>query len=126
MQTVKGHSSCCRTESDCIRNWIKSLFKSPYASNNLFEKNVVCKSYSNNNVEIYLHANGYVSPCCWLGDLTIHESKNIIQNYSEVNIKNKTLEEILEGEYFQSLWNGIQNKSGAYRLQTCLQTCGIN
>jgi len=94
--------------------------------NNLVDKNVVCKSYSNNNVEIYLHANGYVSPCCWLGDLTIHESKNIIKNYSEVSIKNKTLEEILKGEYFQSLWNGIQNKAGAYRLQTCLQTCGIN
>jgi antitoxin component YwqK of YwqJK toxin-antitoxin module len=25
-----------------------------------------------------------------------------------------------------TLKNGIQNKAGAYRLQTCLQTCGIN
>jgi MoaA/NifB/PqqE/SkfB family radical SAM enzyme len=96
------------------------------STNNLFHKSVSCKSFSNSNVEIYIHANGYVSPCCWLGDLTIHESKNIIKNYNEVSIKHRTLQEILEGNYFQSLWKGIQNEAGAYRLQTCLQTCGTN
>jgi MoaA/NifB/PqqE/SkfB family radical SAM enzyme len=93
---------------------------------NSINKKVSCKSCSNNNVEIFLHANGNVSPCCWLGDLKIHESKNIIKDYKDVNIKYKTLEEILNGEYFQSLSNGIQNIPGSYRLQTCLQTCGIN
>ena len=85
----------------------------------------MCNSFKNYNVEIFLHANGNVSPCCWLGDLKIHESKNIIKDYKDVNIRYKTLEEILNGEYFQSLWNGIQNKPGSYRLQTCLQTCGV-
>ena len=94
--------------------------------NNLLEKKIICNSCKNNNVEIYLHANGNVSPCCWLGDLKIHESKNIIKDYKDVNIRYKTLEEILNGNYFQSLWNGIKNVSGSYRLQTCLQTCGIS
>jgi len=90
-------------------------------------KKINCKSYDikNNHVEIYLAANGDVSPCCWLGDLTQHESKNIIKDYKDVSIKHKTLEEILNGEYFLSLWNGIQNKPNSYRLQTCLQTCGV-
>ena len=95
------------------------------SSDSSLEKKIVCNSFKNYNVEIFLHANGNVSPCCWLGDLKIHESKNIIKDYKDVNIRYKTLEEILNGEYFQSLWNGIQNKPGSYRLQTCLQTCGV-
>jgi len=85
-----------------------------------------CRSYHNTKSEIYLAATGEISPCCWLGDLKIHEAKNIIKDYTKINIKHCTLEEILDGEFFRELADGIQGEKGAYRLQTCFHTCGVN
>lgn len=79
----------------------------------------------NNNYEIYLMANGYVSPCCWIGDLDQHEPKNIIDDYKKVNINHTSLNEILEGKFFRDLENGIAGKPGSYRLQSCWMTCGV-
>ena len=84
-----------------------------------------CWSYHNSKSEIYLAANGDVSPCCWLGDLKIHESKNIIKDYKAININHNTLEDILNGEFFRELARGIQGEQDAYRLQTCYHTCGV-
>ena len=89
-------------------------------------KKINCFSFYNDNSEIYLAANGDVSPCCWLGDLKIHEAKNIIKDYTKININHTSLEDILEGEFFNKLANGIQGKENAYRLQTCYHTCGVN
>ena len=79
----------------------------------------------NNNYEIYLMANGYVSPCCYIGDLDQHEPKNIIDDYQKVNINHTSLQEILEGKFFRDLENGIAGKNGSYRLQSCYMTCGV-
>jgi hypothetical protein len=70
-----------------------------------------------------LMANGYVSPCCYIGDLDQHEPKNIIKDYDKVNINKTSLHEILSGEFFRELENGI---AGSYRLQSCAMTCGVN
>jgi len=88
-------------------------------------RKINCFSFHNGNSEIYIAANGDVSPCCWLGDLKIHEAKNIIKNYTKININHASLEDILEGEFFNELANGIQGKENAYRLQTCYHTCGV-
>ena len=88
-------------------------------------RKINCLSYRNNNSEIYLAANGDVSPCCWLGDLKIHESKNIIKDYTTININHNSLEDILNGEFFRELARGIQGEQDAYRLQTCYHTCGV-
>ena len=88
-------------------------------------RKINCWSYHNNKSEIYLAANGDVSPCCWLGDLKIHESKNIIKDYTTININHNSLEDILNGEFFRELARGIQGEQDAYRLQTCYHTCGV-
>ncbi len=88
-------------------------------------KRINCNSFYNGNVEIFIHANGNISPCCWLGDLSIHESKNIIDDYKYVNIRHSSLEEILEGNYFNELWRGIKGEPQSYKLQTCENVCGV-
>ncbi len=88
-------------------------------------KKINCWSYHDTKSEIYLAANGDVSPCCWLGDLKIHETKNIIKDYKTININHTSLEEILDGYFFKELARGIQGERDAYRLQTCYHTCGV-
>ncbi len=88
-------------------------------------RKISCYSFNDWNREIYLAANGEVSPCCWLGDLKMHEAKNIIKDYKKININHTNLKEILEGDFFKELANGIKGIEGAYRLQTCYHTCGV-
>jgi len=85
---------------------------------------IVCQVFSNNISEIYIRANGYVQPCCMLGDLDVHESKQIIEDIDSVNLNKRTLKEILEGDYFKKLSNGIAG--GVERLNNCFYTCKVN
>jgi len=90
-------------------------------------KKIKCFAHNieKNFVEIYLAVNGDVSPCCWLGDLRMYESKNIIKDYTKVNLNHTPLDTILNGDYFKELEKGIRGDLDAYRLQTCYFTCGI-
>ena len=88
-------------------------------------RKINCYSFHQGNSEIYIAANGDVSPCCWLGDLKIHEAKNIINDYKKINLNYTNLEDILNGHFFKELERGIQGHKEAYRLQTCYHTCGV-
>lgn len=94
---------------------------------NVNRKKIKCYAHQVDKdfVEIYLAVNGDVSPCCWLGDLKMHESKNIIKDYTKVNLHHSTLEEILDSEYFHELDKGIRGEKNSYRLHTCYFTCGV-
>ena len=95
-------------------------------TNDFKTKKIICASCSNGINEIYLMANGYVSPCCYVGDLDQHEPKNIINDYNKVNLNHTSLKEILEGDFFRELENGIAGNPNSYRLQSCYFTCGKN
>jgi hypothetical protein len=60
-----------------------------------------------------------------MGDLSIHESKNVIKDYRSVNIKHTPLEQILAGHYFQEIWKGINGQPQDYKLTTCENVCGV-
>jgi len=89
-------------------------------------KKIICASCSKGTNEIYLMANGYVSSCCYIGDLDQHEPKNIIKDYKKVNLHHTSLKEILDGDFFKELEKGILGNPGSYRLQSCYFTCGKN
>ena len=95
-------------------------------SDELKSKKILCNSFRLNqmHVEIYVAVNGDVSPCCWLGDLKLHEAKNIIDDHHKVNLFHTPLKDILNGDFFKSLEKGINGVEGARRLQTCYFTCG--
>ena len=73
--------------------------------------------------EIYLRANGYVSPCCILGDVERNEPKQLIKDYKAINLHHTNLKTILEGQFFKDLSDGING--GEKRLQGCYHACGV-
>jgi len=88
------------------------------------QKKIVCQMASNSTFEVYIRANGDVQPCCMLGDLDVHEAKNLISDHKEININYTNLVEILNGGFFKKLDNGINNGSKD-RLKNCFYTCSV-
>lgn len=86
---------------------------------------IECWACSRGNYEIYLRANGNVQPCCMLGDIDIHESRRLIDNLDSVNLYHRTLGEILEGNFFRRLSQGISGDSPEQRLKNCFYACGV-
>jgi len=120
---VKEWNGIEKPESQKVDYGIKSVQVYEEEQFNL-QKKLVCHMASNNNYEIYIRANGYVQPCCMLGDLDIHESKRLIKDFDSVNLNKTSLEDILNGEFFKSLDNGI-NKGTDERLKNCFYACGV-
>ncbi len=103
-----------------------ALSKNQYQNdkqNNFFLKKIRCWACNENKKEIYLRANGYVSPCCILGDVERNEPKNIINDYKKINLHYTDLQTILEGDFFKDISDGING--GKKRLQGCYHSCGV-
>ena len=88
-------------------------------------KKIVCASCNDKNVEIYIRANGLVSPCCFLGDVTIHEASRLVDSLDQINLNKTSLEEILSSSFFNRLNVGIKDENSSQRLQTCYSCCGV-
>lgn len=103
------------------------------------EKNstIVCKSVERTTTkEIYISANGYMLPCCFLGGVfgQFHSSysryqfNKMITDYGlEVfNLKNKSMLDIIQGDDFSKFfldgWKADTIENG--KLLYCLETCG--
>jgi MoaA/NifB/PqqE/SkfB family radical SAM enzyme len=103
------------------------------------EKNseIVCKSIEHKeSKEIYISANGYMLPCCFLGGVfgQFHSSysryqfNKMITDYGlEVfNLKNQTMLDIIQGPNFSNFflngWKADTIENG--KLLYCLETCG--
>lgn len=89
-------------------------------------KKIECWACTGGKYEIYLRANGFVQPCCMLGDLDVHESKELIKDFDSVNLNKSSLEDILNGDYFKELQKGIAGEPNSHRLKNCLYACGTN
>ena len=103
------------------------------------EKNseIVCKSIEHSeSKEIYISANGYMLPCCFLGGVfgQFHSSysryqfNKMINDYGlEVfNLKNQSMLDIIQGDDFSKFflegWKKDTIENG--KLLYCLETCG--
>ena len=114
-----------KVETETENNKGLSMTQKAKITDTFKTRKINCYSFHQGNSEIYIAANGDVSPCCWLGDLKIHEAKNIINDYKKINLNYTNLEDILNGYFFKELERGIQGHKEAYRLQTCYHTCGV-
>ena len=85
---------------------------------------IVCKAKKQS--QIYVAANGIVSPCCWLDlgwILPSQESRIDYMEQIEVfpNLNKQSLKDIFESNYFTQIENTWTDKP----LQECSKQCGI-
>ena len=109
-----------RTQGELTRS--KNVFQTK-DKNDFHTRKISCWACQPTKREIYLRANGYVSPCCILGDVERNEPKQIIKDYKKINLHHTDLKDILEGDFFRDIDSGING--GEKRLQGCYHACGI-
>jgi MoaA/NifB/PqqE/SkfB family radical SAM enzyme len=98
---------------------------------------IVCKSIEHStSKEIYISANGYMLPCCFLGGVfgqfhgsySRYQFNKMINDYGlEVfNLKNQSMLDIIQGDDFSKFflegWKKDTIENG--KLLYCLETCG--
>ena len=100
----------------------KNVFQTE-GKNDFHTRKISCWACQPKKREIYLRANGYVSPCCILGDVERNEPKQLIKDYKKINLNHTDLKDILEGDFFRDISDGING--GEKRLQGCYHACGV-
>lgn len=107
--------------------------------------NIACRSSADARPhqpynEIYIAANGFVAPCCFLGSEPFHnrQKRNVDDNYLDIvdsdggvnafNIHQHNLNDILNKDLFRTLipdtWNN-ENGNTSMRPAKCGQCCGV-
>jgi len=98
---------------------------------------IVCKSTENKDYgEVYISANGYMLPCCFLGGIfgqfgnsySRHQFNTMVREYGleKFDLKKFNMLEILDGPHFQKFFlDGWSKKKFADgRLAFCAEVCG--
>ena len=93
--------------------------------NYLEQCTIKCKAEEKS--EIYISAEGFVFPCCWLAGQPYKwwrstkegDVHDMIQNYDLINIKKTPLRDIVEGGFFKR----VQESWSGKRLGTCSLKC---
>ena len=97
---------------------------------------ISCKAVAER--QLYVSADGYVLPCCWLGQSLYREARKQDDAFMRIleeigglpmlNAKLRSIRAIVEGPLFQQYvpdgWRGDSAKHGV--LKTCAQTCGTD
>ena len=109
-------------DGDWLKNKNVFVTEEKQERDNFLTRKISCLACQTHRREIYLRANGYVSPCCILGDVERNEPKHIINDYDKINLHHTDLKSILEGEFFKDLSDGING--GEKRLRGCYHACG--
>jgi MoaA/NifB/PqqE/SkfB family radical SAM enzyme len=106
-------------------------------SKSLENDKIECKSVEHPKIgEVYISANGYMLPCCFLGGVfgqfhtsySRHQFNTMIRNYGleKFDLKQFNMLEILNGPHFQNFfldgWKKDTIEDG--KLLFCLETCG--
>ena len=102
----------------------KRMITSVEKSLNVTSPRITCKAKSQS--QLYVSANGTVTPCCWLDlgwTLPSHESRIDYMEQIEIfpNLNKQTLKDIFESNYFVQIENTWSNSP----LQECSKQCGI-
>lgn len=93
-----------------------------------------CKKQDNNDMEIYVDANGNVLPCCFVGtiynsDITTNESiqlKYDILKYGKekINLNKLSLSEILSNGHLNTLFAERWDQKSKNKIEFCHNQCG--
>lgn len=102
----------------------KDFIEKSIQSKKEHEPKISCKA--KRDMEIYVAANGNVSPCCWLDTEWLppisDERISYMDNISQYpNLYNHSLEDIFKSKYFSNISNTWKSKSC---LLTCKKQCG--
>lgn len=90
-----------------------------------------------NEKSVYISADGYALPCCWLAGHIYRRSCREkdpvllmikgLGGEQKINAKRRPLKEIIDGPFFQELVPGSWSKKSiaAGKLEECARTCGV-
>lgn len=95
---------------------------SDYSEDHLIEKTIDCSVKKNK--EIYVSANGDLTPCCWMMSSVLYNQDDIADYKKKINmypnLHKQTLKEIFDSLYFRKIQRTWENES----LLICSKACG--
>lgn len=102
-------------------------------------RNSVIKCKVQETKEVYIDAYKNLYPCCWVASVPytyleqdgalevrtrmLEQHKELMAKLGNTNTVDRTIQEIVDSEEYQTVWNEYWNKN---KLIVCARTCGVN
>lgn len=87
-------------------------------------KKPVCMPQGHPNFKLYIDCFGNFYPCCWIGGYRYQYSSIFNPKFSNFNIKNNSIEDILENKEVKIFFKNIKQKRNVHKC--CEIKCSIN